>query len=43
MGGSETEELVQWERVSVQDEDAFVIDGELRGLPGDVGCSGSCS
>ena len=34
---SGTEELVQWERVSVQDEDAFIIEGQFGGLPGDMG------
>ena len=36
-GYSGTEELVQWERVSVQDEDAFIIEGQFGGLPGDMG------
>ena len=36
-GNSGVEKLVQWERVSVQDEDAFIIEGQFGGLPGEMG------
>ncbi len=36
-GNSGAEELVRWAGIAIEDEDAFVIERKLRGLPGDMG------
>ena len=35
--GSGAEELVRWAGIAIEDEDAFVIERKLRGLPGNLG------
>ncbi len=34
---SGAEELVRWARIAIENEDAFVIEGKLRGLPREMG------